>query len=501
MRTDRKAKIHQITDNKSIRLRESYIQNNFSDVYEQISAFTFGLELTFIERIWHWVNDFPNYFLCKCGERTKFNRNWLDGYKKNCSAKCAQSNVSTKEKRKNTTLEKWGVDNIAKLDSVKEKQAKTNLDKWGTKSSFQNSEVRDKWKKTISDKWGVDHYFKTDEFKVQSKSFYLKKWGVDHPLKVEEIKERIKKTPLSRYGVLTYLNTEHSRSMIKKTNKSSYEDEICLWLDSLSIGYIRNNSHIINPLSIDIYIDKFKLAIEFNGLYWHSEFFKDKKYHLNKTNLCKEEGIHLIHIWEDDWLSRKEVIKSIILNKLNLSSRKIYARKCQVSKITDNKIVSDFLNKNHLQGYTRFSDSFGLFFDGELVSCVCFGWRSTNGKKEYELIRFCNKLDYNIIGSAGKLFNHFLRVNPDLDSITSYADISIFDGNLYGKLGFEKVGLSNVNYWWVVKGIRKHRFNYNKAKLVKMGFDKTKTEVEIMHEMNAWRVWGCGQEKWIWKKF
>jgi hypothetical protein len=282
---------------------------------------------------------------------------------------------------------------------------------------------------------------------------------------------------------------------VKHSNKSSYEDEICNWLGELGVSYIRNSFSVINPYSIDIFIEFFNLAIEFNGLYWHSEIYKEKDYHLKKTNLCNDKGIHLIHIWEDDWLSRKSVLKSIILNKIGMIKNRIFARNCKIVKISDNKIVSEFLNENHLQGYVRFSDAIGLTFNGELVSLMCFGWRATNGKKEYELIRFCNKINFNVIGSASKMLKYFLK-ESGLKEMISYSDSSIFDGSLYEKLNFKKSGKTQLNYWWVVKGVRKHRFNYNKRKLVKQGYDSTKTEVEIMHSLGNFRIWGCGQTKY-----
>lgn len=495
MNTEKKKILDEIIDGKSIRLRESYFENNYLETYNQIKNYTIDLDIPFIQRIWHWINDVPEYFLCKCGKRTTFNRNWLDGYRKSCSAKCAQSSSETKEKRKNTIIELYGVDNIAKLDIIKEKQASTNIERYGFTSSFQNPEVRERYRKTSLEKWGVDHYFQTEDFKIKAKSYYLKKWGVDHQLKVDEIKERIKETCLERYGVETYLNTEHSRNNVKHSNKSSYEDEICNWLDELGVSYLRNSFSVINPYSIDIFIESFNLAIEFNGLYWHSEIYKEKDYHLKKTNLCNDKGIHLIHIWEDDWLSRKSVLKSIILNKIGMIKNRIFARNCKIVKISDNKIVSEFLNENHLQGYVRFSDAIGLTFNDELVSLMCFGWRATNGKKEYELIRFCNKINFNVIGSASKILKYFLK-ESGLKEMISYSDSSIFDGSLYEKLNFKKSGKTGLNYWWVVKGVRKHRFNYNKRKLVKQGHDSTKTEVEIMHSLGNFRIWGCGQTRY-----
>jgi hypothetical protein len=210
MNPERLKHLEEITENIPNRLRESYL-SKYVDLYNSIINYT-NLDLPFIQKIWHWVNDCPNEFTCKCGKKTSFNRNWKDGYKEYCSAKCTQSNNETKEKRKKTNLEKYGVDNVAKNHDVKSKMENTNLERYGYKSSFQNEDVRDKWKESIKEKWGVDHYFKTEDFKIKSKSYYLKKWGVEHKLDVEEIKQKIKDTCMSKYGVETYLNTEHSRS-------------------------------------------------------------------------------------------------------------------------------------------------------------------------------------------------------------------------------------------------------------------------------------------------
>lgn len=499
MNTEKLLIISKIILDTPVRMRESFFINNFYNEYNIINEYCLDIDdLPFKQKIWHWVNDKNTYFLCRCGKKTTFNKNWKDGYRNSCSPKCAQQDNSTKEKRIATNINRYGVDNVAKNNTIKKKIEETNIKLYGHKSTFSNLEVRDKWKNNMMDKYGVDHYFKTDEFKIKTKKYYLEKWGVEHQLDVNVIKQRIKDTCMLRYGVTTYLNTEHSRNSIKKYNRSSYETEICDWLESLGIEFVTNNRMLIKPLSIDIYIEKFNLAIEFNGLYWHSELFKDKNYHLNKTIKCMDNNVQLIHIWEDDWLNRKSVIKSIILNKVSKIENKHYARNCTIKSV-NNLDTSIFLNESHVQGYTRFSDSIGLYKDDILLSLMCFGWRSTNGKREYELIRFCNKINTHVVGSASKLFKYFIK-NNNIDNIISYADISMFDGNLYKTLGFEYSNRSAINYWWVVKGIRKHRFNYNKKKLVKQGFDPLKTEVEIMKENGNYRIYGCGQDKWIWKR-
>jgi len=158
------------------------------------------------------------------------------------------------------------------------------------------------------------------------------------------------------------------------------------------------------------------------------------------------------------------------------------------------------LNDNHIQGYSNYSTAVGLFYEDRLVSLMTFGFRWINGKKEYELLRFCNGIDYQVTGSASRLFEYFIRNNPDIDEIKTYADLSLFSGEVYSRLGFIFDRNSGLNYWWVVDGLRKHRFGYNKRKLVSLGYDPTLTEVQIMHSQNYYRIWGCGQDRWIWKK-
>jgi hypothetical protein len=186
------------------------------------------------------------------------------------------------------------------------------------------------------------------------------------------------------------------------------------------------------------------------------------------------------------------------MNRLGVIKNKIFARKCSLN-IVSSKESRLFLDQNHIQGYSPSQLKLGLYYKEELVSLMTFGWRFTNGKREYELIRFCNKVETNVIGGASKLFSHFL-LNNDIKEVISYADISLFDGKLYKQLKFNKISLSSPNYFWVVNGVRRHRFNYNKKKLISEGFDSKKSEVEIMHQRGYYRVFSCGQEKWTYTK-
>ena len=141
----------------------------------------------------------------------------------------------------------------------------------------------------------------------------------------------------------------------------------------------------------------------------------------------------------------------------------------------------------------------GLYYNDELVSIMTFGYRHTNAKKEFELIRFCNKINTNVVGAASKLFKHFIKnysSQIEENYILSYADISLFDGGLYNTLGFSLKHRTVPNYFWVVNKKREHRFKYNKRKLIKEGFNPNITEKEIMYTRGYYRIFGCGQDRY-----
>ena len=424
---------------------------------------------------------------------------------------------NTNNKRAETNIEKYGVDNVAKSEIVKAKTINSNINKWGCEFPIMDKSVVEKRKNNYIKKTGKDHHFKISDIlnkmqvsrKETMSNNYLKKLN-NLNLSVVDYKSGTLDIFCDKcnkmYSILVYVlyqRISENRTICINCNPlynktSSHHTEIINFLEKNNIVSIKNDRKILNGKEIDIYIPTKNIAIEFNGLYWHSELYKNKTYHLDKKNSCENKGIRLIHIWEDDWVNKRDICISYLSNSLGLCANKIYGRKCELKEIHDTNIVRDFLNNNHLQGYSSSSIKLGLFYENELVSVMTFGYRNTNSKKEYELIRFCNKINYTVIGSATKLFKYFIS-NYDYDTIISYSDESSFTGGIYEKMGFLYEHTSPPNYFWVVDGIRKHRFNYNKKKLVKIGHDPNKSEVEIMHELGYYRIWGCGQKRWIYE--
>jgi hypothetical protein len=415
----------------------------------------------------------------------RYNQSISRGGYYTCSVKCA------KQKIKNIFKEKYGEEIPFKTENFKEKTQQTNLKKWG-KSHFRQS---DKWK-NINESNEV-----LKRKKTQFSNFLL-----DNPKVIDENSENFI-IECEIHGNVEIPKNLYSNRKIKKTelcveccpinsNVSGKEILLSKLISELYDGEIIN-SYKINRKEIDIYLPDLKIGFEFNGLRWHSEQFVDKKYHMNKTKLCNDNDIRLIHVFEDDFDYKYDIIRSIINNILG-KSYKIYGRNTEIKKITDKSVVKSFLNENHLQGFVNSNFNYGLYHNDDLVSIMTFmkTRKIFNNKEDYnsyELIRFCNKLNHTIIGGASKLFNAFIsEVSPK--KILSYCDISWANGDLYYKLGMNYVGITQPNYYYIVNGKRENRIKYQKHKLVKEGYNKNLTEKEIMNERDLYRIYNCGNK-------
>jgi hypothetical protein len=505
---------------------------------------------TFPQRIWHIMNDMNNVNICRnpvCNIHTKF-LTYTSGYNKTCSYKCAQLNPDTISKIKNTNIEKYGCEYGLSNENIIQKKKATCIKNYGVDNPTKSNAVLEKVKKTNNIKYGLD-WILSDQ--VKKEAAIKKKYGVSNIQQSEEIKNKTSITRksnfydfltnsnrlLDKYEVLftkeEYIKTGYYTEYPFKCkscntkffdcledgdipkcikcykNTSVFQTEIYEYVKSIlsenTILY-KNNRTIIHPLEIDIYIPDYKLAIECNGLYWHGELNgnKDKKYHLNKTINCEKLGVQLIHIFEDEWIFKKEIVKSRLRNHLKKDSIKIFARKCNIKKIQSDECTI-FLNTYHIQGADKSTFKYGLFYNNELISVMTFGnQRISNGCKNeqntYEMYRFCSKFDITVIGGASRLLKAFISdLNPL--KIISYADRRWSTGDLYNKLGFIKKSDGVPNYWYFGKGNsykRHHRFQFAKHTLENKlpKFDKSLSEYQNMKNNGYDRIWDCGSIKY-----
>ena len=456
------------------------------------------------------------------------------------------------EQMKQTNLERYGVEYYSQLDEFDEKIYQTKLERYGD-SGYHNIE---QMKQTNLERYGVEYAQNSDIIKEKIKCTNLKRYGNEYAIGSDTVRKKIVETSIDKYDDANPYRGKLHRELIKKFpeligfsgNKyickclnincdacekkqfelpspifrrrknqgielcpilnpilvsdgtSDIENDIYLYIKSIYSGkIIQNDRSILNGKEIDIYLPEMNFAIEFNGLYWHSEVYKDKMYHQEKTILCENKGIQLIHIWEDDWLDKKDIVKDIIQSKLGMND-KIPARKCIVKEVSS-KESKEFLEKYHIQGNVNASIRIGLYYDDSLVEIATFGklrniLHSNGQENQYELYRLCSKSGYTIVGGVSKLLTHFIRKYQP-KQIVSYANLDISNGNVYNSF-FKKISITTPGYYWSKDGYKYHRSNFTKHILVKNGYDKNKTEEEIMHELGYYKVYDSGNIKYVW---
>jgi len=449
-----------------------------------------------------------------CGMNTSF-ITLGQGYLKYCSQSCAAGSNESQNKIRITCLNKYGVSHHSKSLEVKEKKIRTFQDHYGCDYNLQSVDVKRCIRKTNLRKYGVEN---------PSQSYYIKsKFSESHKKSFFNtllLSTRLKFKCTPNFTIDDYQGVDYKYSWTCTKCQTVFEDTLinghiprCLncyphlngishlekevvdFIKSLEIDFIENDRKILNGKELDIYIPSHNLAVEFNGIYWHSELggHKDKDYHLNKTLECQKKGIQLIHIFEDEWIDKQEIIKSIITAKLGKITNRIFARKCQLKEVP-NQEARLFLFDNHLQGPIN-GTHIGLYFENELVSLLSYGKSRFNKNYNYEILRFCNKLSTSTIGGLSKLLKH-----ANLESVITYADLRYGTGDSYLKCGFKYKCQSPPSYYYLKDNQRISRLNFQKHLLEdKLDiFDINLTEWQNMQLNNYDRIWDCGTISYRW---
>ena len=256
-----------------------------------------------------------------------------------------------------------------------------------------------------------------------------------------------------------------------------------------NISVIKNSKQI-NIMELDVFFKELNVAVEFNGLYWHSEALTGKHFHKGKTEACKELGIDLIQVFEDEWTFKKDIVKSIISTRLGVYENRYYARKTTLVEV-DSATAGVFYDANHIQGKVSCNKHYGLSFNGEIIAMASFGNRSHlfKNNNDIELIRFCTKLNTQVVGGLSKLLAAYKGV-----AIKTYCDIRLFNGEGYKAVGFKELHVSSPSYYYFKGNKRMSRFSFQKHKLEKVldNFDSSLSEYENMKNNGYSRIFDCG---------
>ena len=452
-----------------------------------------------------------------------------------CSRHCSRYSNEARQKGMNTTIERYGDHNM-KTERGKEEYKNSMIKKYGVETPMHVPEFAEKCLKDENGEWRI----LSDDFKKKQKKTWDINYQDGHPMRDPIILSKIKENTLERYGVTNHtqkhISTEtlevlndkaeleklydqygylkgvadslgvHQSSVqramarlgcvIDKKYYSVGEKEVCSFLETLGIEY--EEQHRFDPKdrrkSCDIFIPEHSLAIEYNGVFWHSTAVKeDKKFHQERSLRFIELGMTPFHIWEDDWNDpiKQEIIKNKIKSKLGFADR-VYARKCEVGFV-DSNIARVFMEENHIQGKTTASYWIGLYHGDELVACM--GFKKNQEEGHFDLVRYASSK--SVVGGASKLLK-FFKTHVGFKKITTYAHLDYSKGDLYEKTGFKKIHVTPPGLWYVIneKRLRREKFMKHKLHDILEEFDPNLTEKQNMMNHGFFPLYDSGSIKY-----
>ena len=454
-----------------------------------------------------------------------------------------------------TNLAKFGETHYSKTAEYKTSVRDSNMEKYGVFHVMHLSDTIDKMQATCLAKYGVTHALASDGVKQKVKDTNMIKYGCENALSNAVIKQKVKDTNLIKYGhayatqnaaiianrIHTRLTNYYTPETLQKLNDVEWltaqhasGNAICSIADSLGVSasnlskYFNklnipvlyhststiqkklidyytnlniivsvNDRSIIAPKELDLYFVDYKLAIEVNGCYFHSDKFKSKDYHLEKTQACLDAGITLLQFWDTELNEKWDAIISFINCKLKLSSNIVYARQTKI-KILSHKEKHAIIENNHLQGDVNSSINLGLVdADDKIVMIATFG-KARYAKCKYELLRLCSLSGLQVVGGASKLLKYFkINYMSNDDILLSYSDRRYSTGGVYNCVGFTFIKTSPPSFFYINKagGYAGSRYQWQKHLLsVKLpNFIEEASASDNMKAHGYHRVWDCGQ--------
>lgn len=400
---------------------------------------------------------------------------------------CAMKNPDVLNKAIQTNLLRYGVKNPQQVRAIREKSEATCLKRYGGKTPMSSQAVKDKIKTTTFRNHGVTHpmfsdYLKSKCKKAFKEAFFTKKMKSIETIVLPNFTINDYKTTDDIYSwtcvICNNIFDDHLQDgkipkckVCQPINYSTGETEL---FESILVNdKYRSNRKILKGKELDIYMPDHNVAVEFNGNYWHSEkILKNKNYHLNKTIKCAEHGIELIHVFESEWTEKKDIVLSFIHNKLGVFDMIIPLHLCNVKEISEYE-ANSFLEKNHIKGTAHSTIKIGLYYTTELVSIMTFS--ESHIENQYTLDRFCNRVNYQVIGSMEKIFRYFIETYKPT-TIISYDDRRYSEKHVYEKLGFINIDINPPQSYSV------HRL-----------------KLKSVDTNSQNRIWDCGEMVYSWK--
>lgn len=428
-------------------------------------------------------------------------------------SKMSESERNSYERSLLSVEERWGASHPMKSEDGKMRLKESLLKKYGVDNPMQIPESLENIKKTNLEKYGKEYYTQTPEYAAVMKSHnskidkFLKPHfkRTDNQLSVIKDKEKLEflykkyKTILNMSDALNINPTSlgrilkhHGIEIEQHHRRSGIEYAIIDYIKELGDFSIKENDRTFG-YEIDIYVPSKNVAIEVNGVHWHSEIFKNKTYHADKTGRMISDGLTHLHVWEHHWNcdKKRNIIKNRIKHMLGMTDDIIYARRTKIIKPKTSKIM-DFYERTHIQGKKGATEHIALAYDGEIVAALSL---TDKGNGVWYLERYSTK--GQVVGGFSKLFKHFLKETDGVIEIQTHASLDYSKGQLYISNGFTRIWNTPPNYTYHKCGKYLSRNQAMKHKLPKLleNYDESMTEVENMNNHGFFRVYDSGSIK------
>ena len=431
------------------------------------------------------------------------------------------------EKRKTTNNKKYGTDWPMQHDEVKVKQHSTMQKRYGTNHALQNKSLNDKRKETNQRKYGVSEAAQLHHVREKIKDRFIQKYGFpnwitstlnDHAKSVLLDKDKFYQElsnmtlnqaadylQISLRTLLNYAAKYELRHIFSRVKITACEQKIKDLLDSV-VGcqaYLQNSKSAISPYELDFFVPQNNLAIEINGLYWHSELGGGKRsrsYHITKWNLCKEKNITLLMFNDIDIQENSHLVESKIKRYLQVKSPVIGARKLTIEICNNYQLEQEFLNTWHLQGASSNRNlCLVAKYDNQIIGIST--WKQRNNKAE--LVRFATNINYSFPGLLSKMIKRFIIETNFSGKIFTFSNNQYGNGNAYLASGFQFDGVTPPGYYYTNDYVKlESRLKFQKHKLADLfqldhSVVQQQSEWEIMQSQGYDRVWDCGHSRYM----
>ena len=276
-------------------------------------------------------------------------------------------------------------------------------------------------------------------------------------------------------------------------------------------------------MELDLYDPERRVAVEFHGIIWHSDYKNGKKMsmkHSHKADLCEKNGVQLIQIYETEWVQNREQVLDKLDSIFHVGMEHIFARKLSVRELNDRSgrtLANSFMDENHIQGHASSQWAVGLFSGDEPVAVCTFkygtayaaGGHVDGTEKYWELNRYATKMHTSVVGGISRCIKAFERTHPDVNTIVSFADRrwTCPTRSAYSSSGFIEAGRCEPNYQYTDLNPSHPLHNKQFMRKSKIGeraaanpdgpeamvFSMDKTENEMSRELGFYRIFDAGK--------